>query len=72
MDTKENPNTDQALMFFNSVRGRYIISQALYYAIKTLEKVPSPHTEVSNIEDMQFLLDNLFPMFKSLQELEGK
>ena len=46
--------------FFNSVRGRYIFGQALMVAIEAMESVPSPHTEVSNIEDMKLLL-NLVP-----------
>ena len=45
-----------------SLRGQYIIGQALAVAIETMSKVPKPHTEVSNIEDMQFLLEHLYPL----------
>jgi len=39
----------------HSLRGRYIIGQALSVAIQTMRKVPMPHREVSNIEDMEIL-----------------
>jgi hypothetical protein len=57
---------DQAMKFLVSMRGQYIVSQALYHAIQTMEKVPAPYTEVSNITDMKYLMDNLFPIFKSV------
>jgi len=38
------------------MRERYIITQALVVAIKELEKVPAPFTEISNIADMKHLL----------------
>jgi hypothetical protein len=51
-----------AAHFASSMRGQYIIGQALAVAIETMSKVPKPHTEVSNIEDMQFLLEHLYPL----------
>ena len=52
----------------NSLRGSYIVSQALCIAIEELEKVEPPvMREQSNIEDMQLLRDELFPFFASLQ-----
>ena len=51
---------DQALEFAESLRGHYIIGQALHYAIKELEKVPSPYREVSSISDMKYLRDELY------------
>jgi hypothetical protein len=39
----------------HSLRGRYIIGQALAVAIQTMKKVPMPHREVSNIQDMEIL-----------------
>ena len=54
----------KAQEFLNTIRGQYIISQALGHAIKRLEAVVIPHErEVSNISDMKFLRDNLFPMW---------
>ena len=57
---------DEALQFALNIRGRYILSQALHYGIQELSKVPSPHKEVSNIADMQYLKDTLFPFPEEL------
>jgi hypothetical protein len=48
---------------FTSPRGQYIVSQALTVAINVLKEVPEPYREVSNIEDMEILRDELFPLF---------
>jgi hypothetical protein len=53
---------EAAAVFASSLRGQYIIGQALAVAIETMEKVPAPFTEVSNIGDMQFLLEHLYPL----------
>jgi len=50
------------------MRERYIITQALVVAIKELEKVPSPYTEISNIADMKYLLENTFFEFAGVLE----
>ena len=60
----------QAIEFVQSHRGQYILSQALVVAIDTMGKVEPPHTEVSNIADMQFILDNLFPMYAAIHTME--
>lgn len=52
-----------AIALAQSPRGQYILSQALTIAIKTMEAVEPPRREVSNIEDMRFIRDNLFPIF---------
>jgi t-SNARE complex subunit (syntaxin) len=57
----------EAIQFSASFRGQYIISQALYHAVKVLREVPAPHTELSNIEDMKFLLANLFNIYPQLE-----
>ena len=51
---------DETIEFAESLRGNYIIGQALFYAIKELEKVPSPYRESSNISDMKYIQDNLY------------
>lgn len=61
---------------FKGVRGAYIISQALYYAIKEMKKVKKPYTEISNIEDMEILKEVIFPLFfpitqKEIKKLKG-
>jgi hypothetical protein len=55
---------ENATRFLNTVRGKYIVGQALAVAIKQLSSVPEPHKEKSNIRDMIFLLDNVFPLGK--------
>jgi hypothetical protein len=57
----------EALNFMCSLRGQYILAQALYVAAETLKKVDEPFTELSNIADMEYLMDNVFPMFKQLK-----
>ena len=52
-----------ALSFMATPRGRFILSQALYYAIGVLKAVPTPFREASNISDMQFLRETLFGLF---------
>ena len=51
---------DQAFELLNSLRGRYIISQALHYGIQELERVPVPYQETSNLTDMRLLKEELF------------
>jgi len=50
------------------MRERYIITQALVVAIKELEKVPAPYTEISNIADMKYLLETTFAEFVGVVE----
>jgi len=57
----------KAIKFLNSLRGRYIVSQALTIASREMKKVKQPHREDSNIADMEYLRDNLFPIFKYVE-----
>ena len=54
--------------FFTSTRGQYIVGQALHIAIEALESVEGVHKEVSNISDMKYIRDELFPMYTALHE----
>ena len=56
--------------FINSNRGHFILAQALVVAIKELDKVPGAMKEVSNISDMQFLLDNYFDVYQQVLTLD--
>ena len=47
-----------AMSLLDSMRGNYIISQALYYGIRELKKEKYP--EQSNIEDMEILRETIF------------
>lgn len=50
------------------MRERYIVTQALVIAIKELKKVPAPYTEISNIADMEYLLQTSFAEFAGVVE----
>tara|TARA_R100000234_G_scaffold53999_1_gene32369 strand:+ start:913 stop:1203 length:291 start_codon:yes stop_codon:yes gene_type:complete len=56
--------------FLATIRGQYIISQALNKAIDVMEAVePEEMRELSNIADMKFLRDELFNMYVSSEVL---
>ena len=64
---------NKAIEFASSVRGQYIISQALCLAIQKLDDDTAgrPHLrEDSNISDMEYLRDELFPIYKAVQTLD--
>ena len=56
--------------FINSNRGHYIQAQALVLAIKELDKVDGAMKEVSNMQDMQYLLDNYFDVYQHVLKLD--
>jgi len=59
----------EAMVFLASMRGQYIVSQALHYGIEALTAVePGTMQEKSNISDMEFLRDSLFNLYPLLRE----
>ena len=68
-------NTDEAADFANSIRGQYILSQALVIGAKQLKKYEdedSPlysmrQAEPSNRADMEYLLE-AFPLYRIHEE----
>ena len=68
-------NTEEAAEFANSIRGQYILSQALVIAVKQLKKYEdkdSPlhsirNAEPSNRADMESLLE-AFPLYRVHEE----
>ena len=60
-------NSEDALEFANSIRGQYIISQALVIASDVLEKYEVDdditRAEPSNRKDMEYLL-RAFPLYR--------
>ena len=52
--------TNDAVRFLSSMRGRLMMARALHYGIKELSKVEGVHRESSDIADMQYLKDELF------------
>ena len=71
-DVNYMDNLKETIEFSNSPRGKFIMAQALCLAIQKLCEVEGVHREVSNICDMQHLLDVLYPgmeiVFKSMEE----
>jgi len=67
---KEEDEFMKAIRFSNGPRGQYIIGQALWYAIEAMEKVPDKQKEPSNIADMKYLMENVYPTFNAIQELK--
>ena len=61
---------ETALNFMLSPRGQYIMGQALWISIDTMKRVPAPYTEHSNIADMEFIMDSVFPMFAQVKKAE--
>ena len=59
----------EAAEFVNSHRGQYIMSQALYIAIEVMKQVDGEFQERSNIKDMEYLRDNLWPMYTEIQAM---
>jgi len=57
-------NVKETMEFAQSPRGRFIQAQALYYGIKKLSEVEGVLREESNIGDMKYLLDVLYPGFE--------
>ena len=58
--------SDTVSEFLQSFRDRYIVGQALHVAVESLRSVDPPHRENSNIEDMEFLIENAFPYYRAL------
>ena len=60
-------NSEEAAEFANTVRGQYIISQALVMSVKTLKKYEDDedaiNSEPSNRKDMEYLL-KAFPLYQ--------
>ena len=66
----EEEKRKTAMKLFSSMRGQYIIGQALAVAIDTMSKVKEPRKEISNIEDMDMLLQ-IFPLGRVVQVNQG-
>jgi hypothetical protein len=58
--TASSTRKDQAFVLLDSMRGRYIVSQALHYGIQELKRIPAPYQETSNLMDMTLLREELF------------
>lgn len=61
-----------AIEFFKSSRGGYIISRALLFTLERFKSMEGVHREESNIDDMELLLNELFPGAMDLRPHLGK
>ncbi len=59
----EKTEQEQAQEMRDNWRGQYIIGQALFLAIKEIESRPPHKQEPSNVADMRFLMNNLYPLY---------
>jgi len=66
VDASYMDNVKETIEFSQSPRGRFIMAQALYYGIKKLTEVEGVMREASNISDMKYLLDVLYPEYETL------
>ena len=64
MTEKEKKALKPAIKFASSMRGQYIISQALAIAIESMRTVDDDFQEMSNMKDMEYLFDTVFDIFK--------
>ena len=55
----------RAVNLFDSIRGRFIISKALYTAMDILQQ--EKHPPQSDIQDMKLLAEELFPICGQLE-----
>lgn len=62
--------TQRALEFMRSMRGQYIISQALCLAIKYFKTLPQIQQEPSNMRDMEYLIEKIFPIYRMIENTE--
>ena len=66
VDINYMDNVKETVEFSQSPRGKFIMAQALYYGIKKLAEVEGVMREVSNICDMKYLLDVLYPGYEGI------
>lgn len=69
MNEKEQKE-QEAMNFFCSQRGQYIVSQSLWMARKYMTQLPKKYQEKSNIKDMKYLQDHLFPTYQMIRALD--
>ncbi len=71
-ERSSEPTPEQIQGMVNGIRGQYLLSQSLHYAIEALEGVEEEFREVSNIEDMKYLYRYAFPLFKIARDMEER
>lgn len=62
---------EKATALLSSMRGQYVMSQALDIAVQELKKETDPALRKSdNIQDMELLIDGLFPMARDIRLMQ--
>ena len=54
----------------STMRGQFIISQALVIAVRKMKKEKYPET--SNIQDMEMLMEAIWPLYKFVAESQAQ
>lgn len=67
-DLSPEERREMAIDIAKSVRGGYIVSQALTIAAQVIMARPKEYREPSNVADMNLLRDELFPTYKLVEE----
>jgi len=65
--TTEEKAIQEAGEFLSSIRGRYIVSQALYIAMNEINSRPPHLQEPSNVSDMKYIYENVFPIYREFR-----
>lgn len=60
----------RAKLLNDSLRGQYLISRALCIAVKVLKKQPKHLKEDSTIADMEFLIENIYPIHTVIEKTQ--
>jgi len=73
-DRDHDEEVDNARAFANSIRGQFIISQALTVAARAIDNpnVPMTAREPSNAADMLYLRNSIFPLYSVIQEARDR
>jgi hypothetical protein len=57
----------EAVSFSAGPRGQYIIARALFTALKAMKQLrPLEQGDVSDIRDMKYILENVYPAYSQL------
>lgn len=70
--TDQNSKQKEAAIFLSSMRGSFVVGEALYIAIQELESNPDESGSISDIADMRYLMESLFPMYAEVQKAKSK
>ena len=73
-DKDHDEEVDNARAFAQSIRGQFIISQALTVAARAIDSPSLRMTErePSNAADMIYLRDSIFPLYSVIQEARDR